>query len=317
MSSDGAAPRAAGTVSSARAEASRTNGARSRGPKTPEGKARSAQNALKHGMRAQKHVLLPDEDAAEFATLEAALLIEELQPVGALQTVLAQRGAVATFRLARADRLAAETGLGPVPQLGGQQTELFEERQVAQGALGLALIRDGNGARSFETVGGASTDLGGRCASPNGDRGAAMAEFWRAPRTLKALQAEQAAATDLRMAAPATVRAQPLRPAARPEIAIAPHQTNPSATPSLHRSLRLRVCAARPARPRRHAARAFGALDAERTLTSPISARMMMACMGMRRAWPLRRIRPSVPTSRRGSPTGAQDCGCRGPAPGR
>ena len=92
MSSDGAAPRAAGTVSSARAEASRTNGARSRGPKTPEGKARSAQNALKHGMRAQKHVLLPDEDAAEFATLEAALLIEELQPVGALQTVLARRG---------------------------------------------------------------------------------------------------------------------------------------------------------------------------------------------------------------------------------
>jgi hypothetical protein len=45
MSSAGAAPRAAVSVSSARAEASRRNGARSRGPKTPEGKARSVHHA--------------------------------------------------------------------------------------------------------------------------------------------------------------------------------------------------------------------------------------------------------------------------------
>ena len=102
--------------SNARAEASRKNGAKSRGPKTPEGKARSAQNALRHGMRAQKYVVLPDEDAAEFAGLEAAL-VEELAPVGALQTVLARRVAVAAWRLARADRIEAE---------------LFEERRVAR-----------------------------------------------------------------------------------------------------------------------------------------------------------------------------------------
>ena len=163
MSSAGAAPRAAVPLSSARAEASRKNGAKSRGPKTEEGKARSAQNALKHGMRAEKHLVLPDEDAAEFAALEAAL-IEELAPVGALQTVLARRVAVAAWRLARADRIEAE---------------LFEERHVPGGGVGLALIRDGNGTRSFETL--------------LRYRSAAMAEFWRALRTLKALQAEQQA----------------------------------------------------------------------------------------------------------------------------
>jgi hypothetical protein len=112
MSRIAAAPCAAVSVSNARAEASRKNGAKSRGPKTLEGKARSAQNALKHGLRAEKYVVLPEEDADEFGELEAAL-IEELAPVGVLQTVLARRVAVAAWRLARADRI---------------ETELFAER---------------------------------------------------------------------------------------------------------------------------------------------------------------------------------------------
>ncbi len=94
-------------LSSARAEASRRNGAKSRGPTTPEGKARSAQNALKHGLRAQKYVVLPDEDAAAFDALETALM-EELAPEGALQTVLARRVVAASWRLERAERLEAE-----------------------------------------------------------------------------------------------------------------------------------------------------------------------------------------------------------------
>ena len=195
MSSAGAAPRAAVPVSSARAEASRKNGAKSRGPKTLEGKARSARNALKHGMRAQNYVVLPDEDVAEFAALEAAL-IEELAPVGALQVVLARRVVVAAWRLARADRI---------------EVELFEQRGYNAAGPGLALIRDGNGTRSFETL--------------LRYRGVAMAEFWRALRTLKELQAEQA----IEHAAGAThiLAAPPKRPPVPPAPVVprpAPHE---------------------------------------------------------------------------------------------
>jgi hypothetical protein len=197
MSSAGAAPRAAVPISNARAEASRKNGAKSRGPKTPEGKARSAQNALKHGLRAQKYVVLPEEDADEFAELEAAM-IEELAPVGALQTVLARRVAVAAWRLARADRI---------------EVELFARRSWGADANpGIAMIRDGNGSRSFETL--------------LRYRGAAMAEFWRALKTLKALQAEQAAANEPALAAH-SLEANPKPPAARPPLVHRPRPDEP------------------------------------------------------------------------------------------
>jgi hypothetical protein len=149
------------SLAGARAAASRRNGAKSKGPKTPEGKVRSAQNALKHGLGAQKCVVLPGERESAFAAFEAALL-EELAPQGALQSVLAQRVVAASWRLARSERLEAE---------------LFA-RMMDGGSMGLALIRCCNGARSFDTL--------------LRYRGTALAELWRALRTLKALQAEPA-----------------------------------------------------------------------------------------------------------------------------
>jgi hypothetical protein len=189
MSSQAAgAPGTALPSLSARAEASRRNGAKSRGPKTPEGKARSSQNALKHGLRAQKLVVLRHEDAAGYEAHEKALLAE-LAPEGALQTLLARRVAAAAWRLERADRMEAE---------------VFEQQGRGDGDLGLALIRDCNGARAFPTL--------------LRYRGAALAEFWRALKALKALQAEAEALSPGREAEPAPVLTLEPRPAR-----IAPH----------------------------------------------------------------------------------------------
>ncbi|MFI5381076.1 MAG: hypothetical protein ACHRHE_17400, partial [Tepidisphaerales bacterium] len=54
-------PAPADSASAARTAANRRNALKSTGPRTPEGKAKSALNALKHGLTAQSP-LLPTED---------------------------------------------------------------------------------------------------------------------------------------------------------------------------------------------------------------------------------------------------------------
>ena len=54
-----------------RAESARRNGRKSKGPKTEAGKARSSQNACKHGILAERVFILETEDAAFFHTLLA------------------------------------------------------------------------------------------------------------------------------------------------------------------------------------------------------------------------------------------------------
>jgi hypothetical protein len=241
-------------LSPARAAASRANGAKSRGPKTAEGKARSCQNALKHGLRAQKHMVLAGESTTAFEALEAALL-EELAPQGALQTVLARRVVAAAWRLERAEHL--EAGLFAWNQLGG-----------AGRNLGLALTRDCNNARAFDTL--------------LRYRGGTLAEFWRALRTLKALQTEQAARpAEVASATPSEPEAcrvpdEIAPPRAASEPAPPPAALMPAAIPCHRASARTRLpdepeCRENPGEPSGRAAPQRGeARPAEPVLSLPI-----------------------------------------------
>src|SRR5437762_3060904 len=94
------------TLSAAeRAEISRQNGQKSRGPKTPEGKERTRFNALKHGLRAKLPVL-PGEDAQQYqGRLEA--WSADLQPRNDVEHGLVERAVTITWQLDRAER--AET----------------------------------------------------------------------------------------------------------------------------------------------------------------------------------------------------------------
>jgi hypothetical protein len=85
--------------SQSRSDAARANGAKSKGPATPEGKARSSQNALKHGLTAQFDVL-PGESQDDFDALLDSHL-SHYQPVGFLERELVRTLAITRWRLRR------------------------------------------------------------------------------------------------------------------------------------------------------------------------------------------------------------------------
>src|SRR6476620_7132251 len=90
--------------SPAQIEASRRNGARSRGPVTPEGKARSSRHALKHGLAALHHFVLEDEAPSELEELTARL-IAECSPETEIEARLVKRMAIAFWKSERAERI--------------------------------------------------------------------------------------------------------------------------------------------------------------------------------------------------------------------
>lgn len=85
--------------------ANRQNAQRSSGPRTDEGKARAAANALKHGLTG-KCIVLPEEDPHEFDVFRSDLL-EDLAPEGALQGVFAEKIVADAWRLRRIPELEA------------------------------------------------------------------------------------------------------------------------------------------------------------------------------------------------------------------
>jgi hypothetical protein len=79
--------------------AARANGARSRGPKTPEGKARSARNATRHG-DLSRTVLLKGESREGFEQL-VGVIYDALKPANAFDELLIGKMAAAHWRQLR------------------------------------------------------------------------------------------------------------------------------------------------------------------------------------------------------------------------
>ena len=89
----------------AQRKANRQNAKKSTGPRTPEGKARSSQNALKHGLLARDAVMA-DEDPAEYDR-QLQILEENLFPKNAIEFELVLQIADSRWRLRRITRIEA------------------------------------------------------------------------------------------------------------------------------------------------------------------------------------------------------------------
>ena len=83
-----------------KSETSRANGAKSHGPKTPEGKEASSRNSLKHGFTARNTYILQCESKEEFQEFWAEHIAIH-QPVTAPKKELVEQMAIARWRIRR------------------------------------------------------------------------------------------------------------------------------------------------------------------------------------------------------------------------
>jgi hypothetical protein len=102
-------------------EANRRNAQRATGPKTPEGKAKSSQNSITHGIFAKQFLNgAAPETVAEMEVLAAGIQ-EHYQPVGMVEEILVQKIVVETARYGRI--------------LGVEQQELARANAFFNGAI--------------------------------------------------------------------------------------------------------------------------------------------------------------------------------------
>lgn len=82
-----------------RAEIARANGAKSKGPVTPRGKAISSRNATKHGLTS-KQIVLPDESAPSYLALHRSY-VDHFSPRNVVERDLVTFLAVTRWRMRR------------------------------------------------------------------------------------------------------------------------------------------------------------------------------------------------------------------------
>lgn len=125
--------------------ANQTNALKSTGPQTPEGKARSSKNAVKHGLTSAA-VILPDEEHERqlFDDLLTSLF-QDIAPKGALQETLTFKLAINNWRWRRVLRYelgATKTGTVAVEEWREKQRELVELSQKYADLFNERAIKD-------------------------------------------------------------------------------------------------------------------------------------------------------------------------------
>jgi hypothetical protein len=142
----------------AQIEANRANAQKSTGPRTPEGKATVAQNAVKHGLLARTAVLHGED--WEHYTCFSEELMDELYPDGVMEQELADRIVDLSWRLRRAalsqnavfealyDQYVAEHGDEPLPEHSPEEGR----PPVGTPLLGRMMVADFQGDRVLERM---------------------------------------------------------------------------------------------------------------------------------------------------------------------
>ncbi|MHC4570323.1 MAG: hypothetical protein ACYTE3_31795 [Planctomycetota bacterium] len=110
----------------AQIKANKQNSQKSTGPRTAEGKEAVSQNAFKHGLFVNK-AIVRDESQDEYDRYRQAVLAE-VQPVGELESIVAERLVNLTWRLERAQRMQNQSidCIG-MEQLAGHRASDFRE----------------------------------------------------------------------------------------------------------------------------------------------------------------------------------------------
>jgi hypothetical protein len=106
--------------------ANHANAQHSTGPRTAEGKARSAQNAIRHGLTS-RHLVIRDDEREEFEALQESLSAE-LAPQGAVEAVVFQELVHAAWNLARFRRIEAEASTGTAADFSDPATTVVLDR---------------------------------------------------------------------------------------------------------------------------------------------------------------------------------------------
>ncbi len=145
--------------------ANRHNAQKSTGPHTRQGKAAISQNAVKHGLLARQNVI-STENQADF-DLYRDRILTELVPESPMESMLADRIVVLSWRLKRAGRIQAQTinalnsdnKASPLSKL--TQSLLFKNHAQSQTApstsahdlaLGRLAIKDFSNARVLDRL---------------------------------------------------------------------------------------------------------------------------------------------------------------------